>query len=223
MEIKNQYNQIGKNYISGQKDFFSKREGAAHNFLRSCLPDLNGKIVLDLGCGNGPDIQKIEELNPKEVWGIDISEVMVNEAKKIVKNPERIVLGDFSNNSFQDHFFDIIIGRFSLHYFNNFDKAYIELSRILKKGGQLILVVHHPLRDLHSQKNKRYGHQEIIKIELYNNKVPIYFPTHTFGEYFSKTFFDNFIIVNFKEEESPEEYVDIYGTPGWFGFKAIKK
>ena len=120
---------------------------------------------------------------------------MINEAKKNVSKPNNLFVGNIEKTIFKDKFFDIVIGRFSFHYLKNYDKAYHELSRILKKDGLLILVVHHPFRDLFCQKNKIYGKQETIKIELYNNKVPIYFPTHTLKDYFSKIFFDHFYLV----------------------------
>ncbi|MCA9459206.1 MAG: class I SAM-dependent methyltransferase, partial [Nanoarchaeota archaeon] len=217
------YERIGKDYLLGQKEFFSKREDQAIKFIKNSLIDLKGKKVLDIGCGNGKDIKLIESLGASEVYGIDSSNFMLNEAKKIVSNPENLYLSNIEKTSFEDNFFDIIIGRFSFHYLSNYDNAYNELSRILKKNALLILVIHHPFKDLISQKNKIYGEQEIIKIELYNNKVPIYFPTHTLKDYFSRSFFDSFMLVGFEEEQSPEEYGDKFKIPGFMGIKAIKK
>ena len=223
MDINSQYNKIGKDYVSGQKKFFSKREDEAIRFIKKSLPNLKNKKVLDIGCGNGKDILLLESLNASEVCGIDTSEFMIKEAKKIVSKPNNLFVGNIEETSFEENFFDVAIGRFSFHYLKNFDKAYQELSRILKRNGLLILVVHHPFRDLSCQKNKIYGEQEIIKIELYNNKVPIHFPTHTLKDYFSKRFFDCFCLVGFEEEQSPEEYTDEFKTPGFMGIKAMKK
>ncbi len=223
MDINSQYNKIGKDYISGQKEFFSKKEDEAIRFIKKSLPDLKNKKVLDIGCGNGKDILLLESLNTSEVYGIDTSEFMITEAKKTVSRPNNLFIGNIEETSFEDSFFDVVIGRFSFHYLKNYDKAYQELSRILKKNGLLILVVHHPLRDLSCQKNKIYGEQEIIKIELYNNKVPIHFPTHTLKNYFSKKFFDYFSLVGFEEEQSPKEYTDEFKIPGFMGIKAMKK
>ncbi|MDO8537921.1 MAG: methyltransferase domain-containing protein [archaeon] len=218
-----QYEKIGKYYISGQNNFFSKREDEAIKFIKKSLPNLNKKKVLDIGCGNGKDIKLLEKLGASDVYGIDTSHFMTNKAKKIVKKPSNILVGNIENTQFDNNYFDVIIGRFSFHYLKNFDKAYKELSRILKKHGILVLVIHHPFRDLTSKKKKIYGNTEIIKIELYNNKVPVYFPTHTLKDYFSKTFFGYFYLSGFEEEKSPEEYNDEFKSPGFMGIKATKK
>jgi ubiquinone/menaquinone biosynthesis C-methylase UbiE len=223
MNIIKQYDKIGKNYVSGQKAFFSKREDEAIRFIKKSLPVLKNRKVLDIGCGNGKDVKLFESLHASDVYGIDASKFMVNEAKKIVAKPKNIHLASMENTSFKNNFFDVIIGRFSFHYLKKFNKAYRELSRILKKKGLLILVVPHPFRDLSSQKNKTYGRQEIIKAELYKNKVPVYFPAHTLKNYFSQKFFDYFYLTGYEEEQSPEEYVDKFQTPGFMGIKAIKK
>ena len=223
MDIKKQYNIIGRNYISGQKEFFSKREDEAIKFIKRSLPELKNRKVLDVGCGNGKDIKFLESLGSSDVYGIDVSKFMIFEAEKIVKKPQNLVVGNIEKTSFTDNFFDVVIGRFSFHYLTKFDKVYQELSRIIKKNGLLILVVQHPFRDLNYQKNKLYGKQEIIKIELYNNKVPIHFPTHTLKDYFSKRFFNHFYLSGYEEEQSPAEYTDKFKTPGFMGIKAIKK
>lgn len=223
MNINSQYNKIGKDYVSGQKEFFSKREDEAIRFIKKSLPDLKNKKVLDIGCGNGKDILLIESMDPSDVYGIDTSEFMINEAKKIVSKPDNLFVDNIEKTSFKDNFFDVVIGRFSFHYLNNFDKAYQELSRVLKKNGLLILVVHHPFKDLTRQKHKIYGKQEIVKTELYDNKVLIHFPTHTLKDYFSKRFFDNFFLVGYEEEKSPEEYTDEFKAPGFMGIEALKK
>lgn len=223
MGISKQYDKIGKDYVFGQKEFFSKREDEAIKFIKKSLPNLKNKKVLDIGCGNGKDVKLLESLGASDVYGIDTSEFMINEAKKIVTKPKNIFLANIEKAPFDNNFFDIIIGRFSFHYLKKFDKAYQELSRILKKKGLLVLIVHHPFKDLILQKKKVYGNQEIIKIKLYHNKVPIHFPTHTLKDYFSQRFFDYFYLAGYDEEQSPEEYADEFKTPGFMGVKAIKK
>jgi ubiquinone/menaquinone biosynthesis C-methylase UbiE len=223
MDIKKQYETIGKDYLSGQNKFFSKTKDEAIKFIQKCLPNLKDKNILDLGCGNGKDIKLFESLGAKSVYGIDSSKFMINEAKKSSSNPKNLFIAEIEKTPFEDKFFDIIIGRYSLHYLEQFDRAYEELFRILKPKGILILVVDHPLKSLMSQKKRVYGNKEIVKIEVYDNKVPIHFPSHTLGEYFSKTFFNLFYLDYFEEGYGPEMEVDEYNTPDFMGIKAIKK
>lgn len=187
------------------------------------MPNLKNKNVLDIGCGNGTDIKLFEKIGAKSIYGIDCSKYMVSEAKKTVKEPKNIFVSDIEKTNFKNNLFDIIVGRFSFHYLQKFDNAYNELSRILKHNGALILIVQHPLRDLYYQKKQIYGNQEIVKVEIYKNKVPLYFSTHTFANYFSKEFFKNFYLDYYEEEQKPKEYLDNYNSPGFMGIKAIKR
>ncbi len=143
--------------------------------------------------------------------------------RNVIRNSKNIFLSYMQKTEFKNNYFDVVVGRFSLHYLAKFDLAYIEILRILKRGGCLIFVAHHPFKDLMMQKVKEYGKKEVIRLDLYCNKVPIYFPTHTLQDYFSKSFFKYFCIDNFQEEQSPEEYLDEFRLPGFIGVKTIKK
>lgn len=221
--IKKQYDRIGKDFIAGKKEYFSDSESADMKFIRKSLPSLKNKIILDFGCGSGDDIKRYEKMNAKRIYGIDTSKYMVAEAKKQVKEPENIFLSDIQNTKFKNNFFDLIVSRFALHYLKNFDKAYGEINRILKKSGYLIFVVDHPVQDLAMQSRKEYGRKEIVEIKLYKNKVPLSFPSHVFGEYFSPVFLDRFCIEAFEEGRSPEVHNDEFKAPGFMGIKARKR
>jgi len=222
MSIKEQYDQMGKDYINGQKRFFSKREDGAINYIKKSLPKIRGKKALDIGCGSGKDILLLESLGAN-AYGIDTSSFMIGEAKKRVANPSNLFICSIEKTPFENNFFDVAIGRFSFHYLKKFDKAYSELARVMKSRGIVILAVHHPFRDLTSQKRKVYGKQEEVAVELYQNKVRIRFPTHTMKDYFSDTFFRYFYLDGFEEEKSPEEHPDRFNTPGFMAIKAIRK
>ena len=73
-----------------------------------------GEVVLDLGCGAGLDLYFYAKAvgDKGKVYGLDISEDMVNKAKRNmelsgIKNAE-ISLGESDNLSFQNNFFDVV-------------------------------------------------------------------------------------------------------------------
>lgn len=223
MNIKKQYNEIGNKYICNKEDFFSKEKDKTIKFIETSLPFAKGQTILDIGCGHGPGIKLLELKGFTDIYGLDASEFMVNEAKKNVSKPENIILAEIETTTFKDEMFDVVVGRFSFNYLESIDKAYEEMSRILKKNGLLIIITHHPFKDLFCQKNKVYGVQEIIKIELFHNKTQIQFPTHTMLDYFSETFFKHFNLCGYTEDWSPEEGEDDQKIPRILGIKAIKK
>jgi len=224
MNIQKQYDKIANDFASGQKEFFTKKEDQARKFISSQLPSLKGKIVLDIGCGHGVDIVTYEKKGALEVFGIDSSRSMIEEAKKIVKRKDNLFVGSMEKMPFKNNQFDIIVGRFSIHYLKNIDKAYEEFNRVLKKNGLLIIVAHHPILGFMQSGCRDYWKRKVIKMNLYKNKVKITFPYHTLTEYFSDKFFKFFTIDYLTEEDKNNlEYPNKWKVPGFLGFRAIRR
>ncbi|HIH55238.1 methyltransferase domain-containing protein [Candidatus Woesearchaeota archaeon] len=223
MNINKQYDKIGERYIKLQKKFFTTKLDKPTEAMKKCLPDLKGKIILDIGCGHGKDILLYEKLDAKEIWGMDSSQVMINEAKKLVKDPQKLSVASIDNTYFKNNQFDVVLGRFAFHYLEDMDKGYEEMARILKSRGILILVVDHPIRALVGYKKKAYHIRENIKISLYNKKIKLLIPTHTFAEYLSPKFFKHFYLEHFIEDIDKELGSDAKKTPGFMVIKAVKR
>jgi len=102
----------------------------------------NGRRILDYCCGNGEDSIIAAKIGAKEVIGIDISEVSIENCKErairegVGKNTSFYVM-DAEALEFDDNYFDIIIEYGSLHHLN-LQKAYRELARVLKPDGEII-------------------------------------------------------------------------------------
>lgn len=100
--------------------------------------------LLDVGCGRGVHSVNLAKLG-FEVTGIDISPEAIKFAKRKAKETKIIVkflLKDASNTGFPDENFDIVLFIGALHhfYYSGLEKVLVETKRILKKGGELILV-----------------------------------------------------------------------------------
>ena len=219
-----QYEEIGAEFIDGQRKYFSTKTDHAREFIRLRLPDLSGKAVLDVGCGHGSDILTYEKLGAREVYGIDISSFMIEEAKKVVKSPDNLFVGSMDSIPLGDRSIDVIVGRFSLHYLSELDKAYEEFARILNDDGSLIAVAHHPLKSFVQTGSRDYTNKDNVEMQLYDNKVTIRFPHHTLKEFFSDAFFGLFYLDYLDEESSIDpEYPNEQNLPGYLAFKAIKR
>lgn len=97
--------------------------------------------VLDLGTGRGDLIEEIRK-NPNyknlDIYGVDISENMIK--KSISKGIDaKFSVGDSENIKFNDGYFDLELCINSFHHYENIEKSVKEMSRVLKKGGVLIL------------------------------------------------------------------------------------
>ena len=112
-------------------------------FLNSINLTAN-EIVLDVGSGPGFLARSIaNRVGPKgKVWGIDISEFLINLAKSKNKDIPSIEFkyGDAANTGFSNEKFDKVICTQVLEYVQNVDAALIEFNRVLKKGGEIALL-----------------------------------------------------------------------------------
>ena len=100
------------------------------------------KRVLDYCCGNGEDGVFIAQNGAREVVGIDISDVSIANCTELARKNgvERISsyqVGDAENTGFEDNSFDIITEYGALHHLD-LERAFAEMSRILKPDGKII-------------------------------------------------------------------------------------
>lgn len=114
--------------------------------LKEMLPNLDGKKMLDLGCGYGWHCRYAIENGALSVIGIDISEKMLQKAKEINQLDgiiyRRIALEDVQ---FTAEMFDVIISSLTIHYIQSYDVLIGKIYQWLKPGGKFIFSVEHPV------------------------------------------------------------------------------
>lgn len=92
--------------------------------------------ILDLGCGDGLNSKILREEGIRDITGIDISESLLSQAKKL--NPDILfVLGSVEKLPFLDKSFDIVFVDSAFHHFTHVPKSLQQIYRVLKKGGHL--------------------------------------------------------------------------------------
>jgi len=103
-----------------------------------------GEVVLDLGCGAGLDIYFYAQAvgGKGKVYGLDISEDMVNKAKSNlgaagIKNVE-IKCGYSDNLGFQDDFFDVVASNGIYNLSPDKEAVMRNVFRVLKPGGRTV-------------------------------------------------------------------------------------
>lgn len=112
----------------------------------SLLPDLKGKSILDMGCGFGENSEEFIKRGASEVFGIDISENMLEKAIKennhINVDYEKMNMTDISS---LDRRFDVAFSSLAIHYIDDFDKLLKDVHSILNPDGIFIFSQEHPL------------------------------------------------------------------------------
>jgi phosphatidylethanolamine/phosphatidyl-N-methylethanolamine N-methyltransferase len=103
----------------------------------------HGGRILEVGVGTGISLP---QYSPKvSIFGIDISAAMLREAQKRVtklrvKNVEGLAVMDAANTEFPDASFDVVMVQYVLSAVSNPEATLDEFARILKPGGEIILL-----------------------------------------------------------------------------------
>jgi len=97
-------------------------------------------VIIDLGTGPGLLSLEISKLIPNsEIYGIDLSEEMLEKAKENVRNPRfKTVHASSEKLLLKDGFVDVVVSRSSLLYWKNPKESLCEIYRVLKPGGKVI-------------------------------------------------------------------------------------
>jgi len=102
----------------------------------------DGDKIIDLGCGNGRTAKIFEDLNV-DYLGIDNSEGLIKEAKKIIKNKNfDFEVGDITNLYLPKNKFNLALLVAVLHHIPSKDLQLAVLKNIhktLKPGGRLVI------------------------------------------------------------------------------------
>jgi len=109
------------------------------------LRPLSGKDVLDVGCGTGRWLTKLEALEPASLTGTDRSTTMLERARAKVRPTTTLELSQCSALPGEDASRSIVLASFVLSYLDDLQKFARECARILRPDGWLLLSDMHPV------------------------------------------------------------------------------
>lgn len=112
--------------------------------MYSKLPSLKGKSIICVGCGTGEECEHLKILGASRVVGIDISQGLVEIAKKSFHRLEFYVM-DMEKITLPPASFDLAYSSLTLHYVESWTKTLKSIYKILKPGGVFLFSTHHPV------------------------------------------------------------------------------
>ena len=114
------------------------RAGLERRFslIRQQMP-LEGKRILDVGCGLGLYVRRFRDFTP-EVYGVDIDPERVAEASQTLPNIQQ---ASAEILPFPDNFFDLVLLHEILEHVPDDHAAAREAHRVLKPGGRMVIFV----------------------------------------------------------------------------------
>jgi demethylmenaquinone methyltransferase/2-methoxy-6-polyprenyl-1,4-benzoquinol methylase len=109
------------------------------------VSDKKPKVILDIATGTGDLAILMAQTNAEKIIGLDISAGMLEVGKKKVEdknlsNVIELVLGDSENMPFDDNYFDAITVGFGVRNFENLEKGFAEILRVLKPNGVFVIL-----------------------------------------------------------------------------------
>lgn len=119
--------------------------------LHSLLPNLEDKKVLDLGCGFGEHCMQFIQAGASKVVGIDISQKMLDIAKRENCNPNISYLNmPIEDIALLDEKFDVVVSSLAFHYVEDFIGVVKGVYKLLNDNGIFIFSQEHPLCTCHT-------------------------------------------------------------------------
>lgn len=198
-------------------------EGAGEwHELKKLLPDFKDKRVLDLGCGYGWHCIYAAENGAAYVLGTDISHKMLERAES--KNNSPVIeyrCSAMEDINLNEEDFDVVISSLAFHYVKDFDMLVKNIFGWLKKGGEFVFSVEHPVFTAYGTQDWIYGeNNEILYFPVDNyyyegkreavflgEKVTKYHRTLT--TYINTLLKAGFAIQNIVEPMPPENMMDV--------------
>lgn len=114
--------------------------------LKPLFPPLQGKKVLDLGCGYGWHCKFAAEQGAAQVLGLDLSEKMIAEARK--QNADAAIeyrVCGIEEYDYPENQWDCAVSNLALHYIENIEAVFQNVHKTLKPKGVFLLNMEHPV------------------------------------------------------------------------------
>lgn len=218
-----QYNEFNKEYSNN----IEKNYVADNDFYE--MLDINNsyKNVLDIGCGDGHDLLKLE--NAKNISGVDPSEKFITQAKNNIPRGN-FFLGYGESLPFEDDSFDLVISKYAIQTSSQAKKCLDEAARVLEPKGTLHILVKHPMQQFLEKKKyskgpANYFKQELTTSIIYDGLITLQEPSHGMEDYLNADFFRNFELIDYREnfDFPASEQIDGDIYPTYFVLSARKK
>jgi SAM-dependent methyltransferase len=166
--------------------------------FRRVLPKLDGARILDLGCGFGHFARYAREAGAAFVTAVDVSEKMLNEARRMTDDPGIVYVRDAIENIIPaTDSLDLVVSSMALHYVANFRAVAEHVFAALKPGGCFVFSVVHPIctansvgwfrdaddnrmhwpLDNYQQEGERHMRWFIEGVKKYHRTIATYFNT----------------------------------------------
>lgn len=197
--------------------------------IRLMPKELQNKHTLDIGCGSGWYTEYL--LNQgSQVTALDSNQYLVDYTQQRVQGRADTLCIDLNNQlPFADDTFDLIIAALVIHYINDWKQLFSELTRVLKRNGEIIIAIPQPQMTAVVFNLDNYYKKCVIE-DTWDKVGKVTFYHHTLHELFACILQSNLKLMALEEplplpemeHSDPTMYKNITTKP-WFLFLKVKK
>lgn len=231
-------------YLTINKDSW---DAAAERFFgRSALPvygpfapsenklklfgELQGKRALEVGCGSGHSILYMLKKGISEIWGLDLSSVQIETARRVTGNDDRVTLIETPmeiDPGLPRKYFDIVYSIYALGWTLDLSKTVANISRYLKPGGSFIFSWEHPIHSKIINENgaicfgSSYYEEKSKLHEAWKPKQAI-FSYRMLSTYLNELIENGFMIEKVVEEVEKDESNGSADDHSWYSYGKAK-
>jgi SAM-dependent methyltransferase len=200
----------------------------------SLLPPVEGRCVLDAGCGPGVYAEWLVERGA-EVVALDVSPTMIRLAQERLRGRARLIQADLGRglDGLADGSFDLVLSALVLDYVRDWTSLFREFFRVLRPGGHLVFSAPHPFDEFYDHHpTGNYFEVERVEYEWRGFGFPVRVPSYRrpLGAMIDPLLEAGFLLERILEprpverfqEKDPHDYAKLMRQPGFICFRARK-
>ncbi len=188
--------------------------------------DIQGKNVLDIGCGSGHSLRYMGMKGAKELWGIDISDRQIKTASEILRGRECYLYCSpmEMENGLPKDYFDYVYSIYGIGWTTDLAATFHLVNSYLKPGGIFIFSWDHPLYSHMKSQNGTillegsYQEEGVITYPKFKGEdAPVAIPKRKMSTYINELIKAEFLIdtvieseVSINDRTTHEEMSDRY-------------
>ena len=201
----------------------------------SLLPSVEGKRVLDAGCGPGVYAEWLVD-HGAEVVAFDVSPKMVRLARDRLQGRARIMEADIGRplDFLESGSFDQVLSPLALDYVRDWGTAFREFHRVLRRPGHFVPSVWHPSDDFYAHHpDGNYFDIERVENTFSGFGTPVQVPSYrrSLSAMLDPLFGADFVLerlleptpIGAFEDQDPEDYRKLMREPGILCIRASKR
>jgi ubiquinone/menaquinone biosynthesis C-methylase UbiE len=200
----------------------------------SLLPDVNGKHVLDAGCGPGFYAEWLVA-HGAQVVAFDANKKMVRLARKRLGDRVQVLQANLESplDFLADASFDVIVAPLVMDYVKDWVSAFKEFHRVLKAGGILVFSIEHPYGKYYIHRETgNYFNVELVEYTWRGFGKPVTVPSYrrplsgVINPLIGAGLTLDHILEPLPTQEfsllDPDEYQELTRSPGFMCIRAVK-